>query len=422
MLGPMTSQHGPIDIARVAERLRAASDILLARSRVPGQDPSTLPPPMPPAGATLHFGGYDATPDLLLPFAEALSHVHSAEAKLALASTCKGWHQALLHPAYWASGTLDLPVFKKNDKMTIFLQRHARRLPRARRLEMWLPGFRVGPETIKLLFETMPLLEGIAVVTQATYAATIGKSGDDFAKTLASAGGSRLHHLEFRGVLLSSSCHRLFREPRARYAELHTPGIFSPPDPSSEPPRAWFAQLRTLKLFNFPPCFRVMQPQPAGAWMLKFEREADEVTASRIVTDCKSLASLELHNQFAPRLVPPLPNAHLVSASSSGLGAACTTCGSRKDGQHMLLCDGPGCDQAFHTYCLEPRIQRIPKGDWFCPACSCADLSVDVEGSRTGLPALDADQLVRYRRSLPTGPSVRGDSHVRSVFRDEDFY
>lgn len=33
----------------------------------------------------------------------------------------------------------------------------------------------------------------------------------------------------------------------------------------------------------------------------------------------------------------------------------------------MLLCDG--CDDAYHTYCLIPPMQEIPKGDWRCPKC-----------------------------------------------------
>jgi hypothetical protein len=33
----------------------------------------------------------------------------------------------------------------------------------------------------------------------------------------------------------------------------------------------------------------------------------------------------------------------------------------------MLICDG--CDKGFHTYCLEPPLENIPDGEWFCPAC-----------------------------------------------------
>ena len=33
----------------------------------------------------------------------------------------------------------------------------------------------------------------------------------------------------------------------------------------------------------------------------------------------------------------------------------------------MLLCDR--CDNAYHMYCLKPKLKSIPQGDWFCPEC-----------------------------------------------------
>ena len=34
----------------------------------------------------------------------------------------------------------------------------------------------------------------------------------------------------------------------------------------------------------------------------------------------------------------------------------------------LLLCDG--CDEAYHTYCLQPQLETIPDGDWFCAGCT----------------------------------------------------
>lgn len=34
----------------------------------------------------------------------------------------------------------------------------------------------------------------------------------------------------------------------------------------------------------------------------------------------------------------------------------------------MLLCDG--CDKGFHQGCLQPRLECVPEGDWFCAACA----------------------------------------------------
>ena len=33
----------------------------------------------------------------------------------------------------------------------------------------------------------------------------------------------------------------------------------------------------------------------------------------------------------------------------------------------LILCDG--CDIALHTFCLEPKLDKVPKGSWHCPRC-----------------------------------------------------
>ena len=45
----------------------------------------------------------------------------------------------------------------------------------------------------------------------------------------------------------------------------------------------------------------------------------------------------------------------------------CLVCGRGDDEAFILLCDG--CDDSYHTYCLYPPMQEVPKGDWRCPAC-----------------------------------------------------
>ena len=50
-------------------------------------------------------------------------------------------------------------------------------------------------------------------------------------------------------------------------------------------------------------------------------------------------------------------------------GVACTVCRQTGEEARMLLCDGAGCGKGFHTFCLEPPLKGIPKGDWFCDSC-----------------------------------------------------
>ncbi|XP_015267019.1 PREDICTED: bromodomain adjacent to zinc finger domain protein 2B [Gekko japonicus] len=45
----------------------------------------------------------------------------------------------------------------------------------------------------------------------------------------------------------------------------------------------------------------------------------------------------------------------------------CQICRKGDNEELLLLCDG--CDKGCHTYCHRPKINTIPDGDWFCPAC-----------------------------------------------------
>ncbi|KAM8978511.1 E3 ubiquitin-protein ligase UHRF1-like [Sarcophilus harrisii] len=47
---------------------------------------------------------------------------------------------------------------------------------------------------------------------------------------------------------------------------------------------------------------------------------------------------------------------------------ACYVCGGKQDPDKQLMCDE--CDMAFHIYCLNPPLSRIPDDeDWYCPEC-----------------------------------------------------
>ena len=60
----------------------------------------------------------------------------------------------------------------------------------------------------------------------------------------------------------------------------------------------------------------------------------------------------------------------------------CNVCLSALGDQSMLVCDG--CDELYHMHCLDPPLNTVPEGDWFCDACQAYDddvsSTVDVEG------------------------------------------
>lgn len=50
--------------------------------------------------------------------------------------------------------------------------------------------------------------------------------------------------------------------------------------------------------------------------------------------------------------------------------AICELCHEGGSLDKMLICDG--CELGHHTFCLDPPLFHIPKGDWFCPKCLIA--------------------------------------------------
>ncbi|CAF4913632.1 unnamed protein product, partial [Rotaria magnacalcarata] len=45
----------------------------------------------------------------------------------------------------------------------------------------------------------------------------------------------------------------------------------------------------------------------------------------------------------------------------------CECCGKTTDEAKLLLCDD--CDISYHTYCLSPPLDHVPKGNWKCQWC-----------------------------------------------------
>jgi [histone H3]-trimethyl-L-lysine4 demethylase len=45
----------------------------------------------------------------------------------------------------------------------------------------------------------------------------------------------------------------------------------------------------------------------------------------------------------------------------------CAKCGSGDDEARLLLCET--CDSSLHTYCTNPPMSTVPKGEWRCQKC-----------------------------------------------------
>lgn len=49
----------------------------------------------------------------------------------------------------------------------------------------------------------------------------------------------------------------------------------------------------------------------------------------------------------------------------------CIVCGDPGREHHMVLCDG--CNSGWHLEYLRPPLAAVPRGAWFCPACTSSD-------------------------------------------------
>ncbi len=46
---------------------------------------------------------------------------------------------------------------------------------------------------------------------------------------------------------------------------------------------------------------------------------------------------------------------------------ACSICGGKESPEKQLICDQ--CENYFHMTCIDPALENIPDGDWFCSYC-----------------------------------------------------
>ena len=61
---------------------------------------------------------------------------------------------------------------------------------------------------------------------------------------------------------------------------------------------------------------------------------------------------------------------HVVSGldvEKNELDQKCEVCGSDDDPRSILLCDT--CDGGYHLYCVRPKLNAVPKGEWHCTRC-----------------------------------------------------
>ncbi|XP_040583801.1 uncharacterized protein [Lepeophtheirus salmonis] len=85
----------------------------------------------------------------------------------------------------------------------------------------------------------------------------------------------------------------------------------------------------------------------------------------------------------------------------------CERCGSGEQEDSLLLCDG--CDLGYHTYCLNPVLNAVPSGRWYCPTCSSNGLHSDYLINRESV-----SRTIEYVRIVKRVRRQRGSTRTAS--------
>ncbi|XP_071440826.1 bromodomain adjacent to zinc finger domain protein 2A-like isoform X2 [Hetaerina americana] len=85
-----------------------------------------------------------------------------------------------------------------------------------------------------------------------------------------------------------------------------------------------------------------------------------------------------------------------IAWDKSIMKANCQFCHSGDNEDKLLLCDG--CDKGYHTYCFRPKMENIPEGDWYCYECLnkvTGERNCIVCGRKVGKNLVQCDQCPR---------------------------
>ena len=94
----------------------------------------------------------------------------------------------------------------------------------------------------------------------------------------------------------------------------------------------------------------------------------------------------------------------------------CKTCFGKHSAENLLLCDG--CDHEWHLYCLDPPLESIPEGHWFCKGCikSGRDKEVLEEEEQDRL----ADEALERAQAEIDAAEAAEDAAMRDMLDEAD--
>ncbi|XP_069505450.1 E3 ubiquitin-protein ligase UHRF1 [Ambystoma mexicanum] len=140
--------------------------------------------------------------------------------------------------------------------------------------------------------------------------------------------------------------------------------------------------------------YNIDEPEERGFWYdAEIERKRDTRTIKELyakillgesgdcLSDCRILFVDEIYKIEAPGTSSPLPSESPKKRQNGPeckhcrddpkkkcRMCACHLCGGKQDPSKQIMCDE--CDMAFHIFCLDPPLSKIPEqDDWYCTEC-----------------------------------------------------
>ena len=123
-----------------------------------------------------------------------------------------------------------------------------------------------------------------------------------------------------------------------------------------------------LQVERDPHCIQVLQRHFPGRELLT---NVDGICAlpqeTKLVRDMSREFNGLRQSTARPSFFDPTPaRKRRVKRVETYANSACDACGS-VDSEEGLVCES--CDMVVHLKCMEPPLENIPKGDWYCASC-----------------------------------------------------
>mmetsp|Transcript_26929 Transcript_26929/g.65379 ORF Transcript_26929/g.65379 Transcript_26929/m.65379 type:complete len:360 (+) Transcript_26929:471-1550(+) len=85
----------------------------------------------------------------------------------------------------------------------------------------------------------------------------------------------------------------------------------------------------------------------------------------------------------------------------------CMVCYRADNDNVLLICDE--CDDCYHTYCLDPPLDKVPDGQWFCKRCSDKKYADEIANGK---------QEREHKNKKSPGPKMRKIKRSKRVAKD----